>query len=254
MLILISPAKSLDLRSPTPGHQTTEPRMLDDATRLATIMAGKTSADLRTLMGVSEEIATLNVERYRSFQPGTPDEARPAAVTFDGAVYRGMEPHLFTPRDWTEAQKVLRILSGLYGVLRPLDRIQPYRLEMGTALHTDRGATLADWWGERIRTLIEADLAESPGAKVIVNLASAEYFRPVRGIDATVISPRFESRDRQGRWKVISFTAKTARGLMAGWLVRNRVRIPSALKNFDVGWRYHVEGSTPEVPVFRKEE
>lgn len=254
MLILISPAKSLDLRSPAPDHQTTEPRMLDDATRLATIMAGKTTADLRTLMGVSEEIATLNVERYRNFQPGTPDEARPAATTFDGAVYRGMEPHLFTTRDWTEAQKVLRILSGLYGVLRPLDRIQPYRLEMGTALHTDRGATLVDWWGERIRTLIEADLAESPGAKVIINLASAEYFRPVRGIDATVISPRFESRDRQGRWKVISFTAKTARGLMAGWLVRNRVRTPGALKNFDVGWRYHVEGSTPEVPVFRKEE
>lgn len=252
MLILISPAKSLDLRSPAPDHQTTEPRMLDDTARLATIMAGKTSADLRTLMDVSEEIATLNVERYRNFQPGTPDEARPAAVTFNGAVYRGMEPHLFTTRDWTEAQKVLRILSGLYGVLRPLDRIQPYRLEMGTALHTDRGSTLVDWWGERIRTLIEADLAESPGAKVIVNLASAEYFRPVKGIDAAVISPRFESRDRQGRWKVISFTAKTARGLMAGWLVRNRVRIPGALKSFDVGWRYHAAGSTPEVPVFRK--
>ena len=147
MLILISPAKSLDLRSPAPDHQTTEPRMLDDATRLATIMAGKTTADLRTLMGVSEEIATLDVERYRNFQPGTPDEARPAATTFNGAVYRGMEPHLFTTRDWTEAQKVLRILSGLYGVLRPLDRIQPYRLEMGTALHTDRGSTLVDWWG-----------------------------------------------------------------------------------------------------------
>ena len=163
MLTLISPAKSLDLESPVPRSQSTEPRLLDETARLAEIMAGKSVADLRKLMGVSEDIATLNVERYRDFQTGTPDTARPAGVTFDGAVYRGMDPQSFDTRDWTEAQKSLRILSGLYGVLRPLDRIQPYRLEMGTALRTRRGNTLVSWWGDQIRDLVSADLQESLG-------------------------------------------------------------------------------------------
>ena len=252
MLTLISPAKSLDLESPTPRNQPTEPRLLDETAKLAEIMSGKSVADLRKLMGVSEEIATLNVERYRDFQTGTPDTARPAGVTFDGAVYRGMDPQSFDTRDWTEAQKSLRILSGLYGVLRPLDRIQPYRLEMGTALRTHRGNTLVSWWGDQLRDLVSADLQESPGPKVIVNLASAEYFQAVAGIDAKIISPRFESRDRQGRWKVISFTAKTARGLMAGWMIRNRVRTVKALTDFHEGWEYCDEVSSSDIPVFRK--
>ena len=254
MLILISPAKSLDLEGPTPTHDTTEPRLLDQTAELAKIMSGKSVADLRKLMNVSEDIATLNVERYRDFQPGTPDGARPAGVTFDGAVYRGMNPYSFTTRDWTEAQKTLRILSGLYGVLRPLDRIQPYRLEMGTPLHTDRGTTVANWWSDRILNLVAADLQESPGPKTIVNLASAEYFQAVDGIDARVISPRFESRDRQGRWKVISFTAKTARGLMAGWMIRNRVRTATGLTEFDDGWAYCKEASSDQTLVFRKRD
>ena len=163
-----------------------------------------------------------------------------------------MDPQSFDTRDWTEAQKSLRILSGLYGVLRPLDRIQPYRLEMGTALRTRRGNTLVSWWGDQIRDLVSADLQESPGPKVIVNLASAEYFQAVAGIDAKIISPRFESRDRQGRWKVISFTAKTARGLMAGWMIRNRVRTVKALTDFHEGWEYCDEVSSSDIPVFRK--
>lgn len=253
MLTLISPAKSLDLESPTSIRGTTEPRLLDQTVELANIMSGKSVAQLRTLMNVSDEIATLNVERYRRFQPGTPDDARPAAVTFDGAVYRGMDPQSFSTRDWTEAQKTLRILSGLYGVLRPLDRIQPYRLEMGTPLHTDRGTTVASWWQNRIVDLVAADLEESPGPKAIVNLASAEYFQAVEGIDVKVISPRFESRDRQGRWKFISFTAKTARGRMAGWMIRNRVRTIKALTEFDDGWSYCADASSDQIPVFREE-
>ena len=254
MLTLISPAKSLDLESPTPAHHAIVPRLLDQTAKLAEIMSSKSVTELRKLMNVSEEIATLNVERYRDFQPGTPVNARPAGVTFDGAVYRGMDPQSFTTRDWTEAQKTLRILSGLYGVLRPLDRIQPYRLEMGTALHTNRGTTVASWWGNRIVNLVETDLEESPGPQVVVNLASAEYFQAVEGIDAKVISPRFESRDRQGRWKVISFTAKTARGLMARWMIRNRVRTVKALAEFNDGWAYCKEVSCDQIPVFRKED
>ena len=123
---------------------------------------------------------------------------------------------------------------------------------MGTALRTHRGNTLVSWWGDQLRDLVSADLQESPGPKVIVNLASAEYFQAVAGIDAKIISPRFESRDRQGRWKVISFTAKTARGLMAGWMIRNRVRTVKALTDFHEGWEYCDEVSSSDIPVFRK--
>ena len=125
---------------------------------------------------------------------------------------------------------------------------------MGTALHTDRGTTVASWWGNRIVNLVETDLEESPGPQVVVNLASAEYFQAVEGIDAKVISPRFESRDRQGRWKVISFTAKTARGLMAGWMIRNRVRTATGLTEFDDGWAYCKEASSDQTLVFRKRD
>ena len=121
-------------------------------------------------------------------------------------------------------------------------------------MHTDRGTTVANWWSDRILNLVAADLQESPGPKTIVNLASAEYFQAVDGIDARVISPRFESRDRQGRWKVISFTAKTARGLMAGWMIRNRVRTATALTEFDDGWAYCKEASSDQTLVFRKRD
>lgn len=254
MICLLSPAKRLDLDSPLTTSRSSQPRLLDHAEELAGIMATKSAVDLRSLMGVSEEIATLNVERYRQFAPGNPPGARPAALTFDGAVYRGMDPRGFDSRDWTEAQKTVRILSGLYGLLRPLDLIQPYRLEMGTPLRTDRGRDLVSWWGTTITDLVAADLDASPGPRVVVNLALAECWAAIdeSTLDATVVSPRFEDRDRQGRWKVISFSAKTARGRMAGWLVRHRLRTLKALTSFDDGYRHVPEASTARVPVFRR--
>ena len=255
MLILLSPAKALDYESKLPKVASTQPRLLAEATRLAAIMQAKSVPDIAALAGISDELAALNAERWASFHtPFTPGDARPAVLAFNGDVYQGLGVRArFATRDYTEAQKTVRILSGLYGVLRPLDLMQPYRLEMGTRLVTDRGRSLYEWWGGRITELLRADLAESPGARVVVNLASGEYFGAVRPdtLDASVISPRFEDTDARGRRSVVSFYAKRARGELAAWLVLNRARTASALTAFDgAGYRYDKTTSTREVPVF----
>ncbi len=255
MLVLLSPAKSLDYTTPLSTRKHSEPRLLDEAERLAAVMRGHGVADLAAMMGVSEEIATLTAQRFGDFAPPfTPRNARPALLAFAGDVYQGLNARdRFDERDYTEAQKTLRILSGLYGVLRPLDLMQPYRLEMGTAVLTDRGLTLYDWWGDTVSELLRDDLAASPGAKVVVNLASEEYARVVRPrvLGAEVVSPRFEDTDRTGRRSVVSFFAKRARGEMAAWLVRRRVRTPAAVTAFDAaGYRYDPATSRPDRPVF----
>lgn len=254
MLTLLSPAKSLDLESPLPTRKYSQPRMLDEAQALVEVMRTKSVADVAALMKISDELAALNVQRFAEFEPPfTPKNARPAVLAFAGDVYQGLAASTrFTERDFTEAQKTIRILSGLYGVLRPLDLMQAYRLEMGTKLPTDRGPTLYRWWGSKVTEQLKADLAESPGADVVVNLASDEYFSVVQPDDlGTVISPRFEDTDARGRRSVVSFYAKRARGEMAAWLVHNRVRRVSQLTDFDaVGYRYQPGDSTPERPVF----
>ncbi len=255
MLILLSPAKSLDFESTPPRVTPTQPRLLAEAERLVEVMRTKSVADLAALAGISDELAALNAERWASFRtPFTRRNARPAVLAFNGDVYQGLDVrNRFDTRDYTEAQKTVRILSGLYGVLRPLDLIQPYRLEMGTRLATDRGRNLYQWWGARITDLLGADLDASPGASVVLNLASVEYSSAVRPGDlgVTMVCPRFEDTDARGRRSVVSFFAKRARGELAGWLVRNRVRSPGRLKDFDgAGYRYDRAGSTVEVPVF----
>ncbi|MFT4109441.1 peroxide stress protein YaaA [Propionicimonas sp.] len=255
MLILLSPAKSLDFESRPAKVAATQPRLLAESEQLAEVMRTKSVADLAALAGISDELAALNAERWASFRtPFTPANARPAVLAFAGDVYQGLAVRArFSTRDYTEAQKTVRILSGLYGVLRPLDLIQAYRLEMGTRLATSRGTSLYEWWGSRITDLLAADLAASPGARVVVNLASLEYASAVRPADlgAVMISPRFEDTDPRGRRSVVSFFAKRARGELAGWLVRNRVRTASALARFDgAGYRYDTDASTAEVPVF----
>ncbi|GMA38122.1 peroxide stress protein YaaA [Mobilicoccus caccae] len=257
MLTLLSPAKSLDLDSKPPTKTHTQPRLLAEAEQLVEVMRGKSPEELSELMGISEELAQLNVDRFAAFTtPFTPKNARPAVFTFAGDVYQGLDPReRFDTRDLTEAQKTLRILSGLYGVLRPLDLMQAYRLEMGSRLATDRGASLYDWWGSRITEQIAADLADSPGPDVVVNLASGEYFGAVDAdaLDARLVEPRFEDQGPTGDWKVISFSAKRARGLMAGWMVQNRVRSVRALREFDeAGYRYQPDLSRPDAPVFRR--
>lgn len=259
MLIVVSPAKSLDYESPLPTRKRSEPRHLEEARELVSVMAAKSPCELSELMNVSEELALLNFERYADFEtPFTPANARPALLAFNGDVYLGMDAAAsFGERDYTHAQKTLRILSGLYGVLRPLDLMQPYRLEMGTKLETSRGKDLYGFWGSRITDTLNADLAASPGANALVNLASQEYFGSVdsTAIQGRVVSPRFlDSRDG-GPYRVASFFAKRARGAMAGWIVRERIASVRALQGFQaMGYRYDPQRSSADEPVFVRED
>lgn len=254
MLTVLSPAKTLDFDSKLSTKKFSEPRLLTQSAGLIEVLRTKSVTDIRDLMGVSEELAALNVDRYRCFdQDHTRENSRPAILAFNGDVYQGLDVQSFDARDFTESQKTLRILSGLYGILRPLDLIQPYRLEMGTKLSTIRGDDLYAWWGARITDALRRDLDASPGANVLVNLASNEYFKAVQPerLGGRVISPRFEDRAADGTPRVVSFHAKRARGAMAGWLVRNRVRTTSAITQFDgLGYRYDEERSTKDQPVF----
>lgn len=258
VLALLSPAKSLDFESPLATRKRSQPRMLDRAEALVGVMRGKSPDEVAALMSISDDLAALNVQRYQDFStPFTPRNARPAVLAFTGDVYQGIAAwDRFGERDFTEAQKTIRILSGLYGVLRPLDLMQPYRLEMGTKLSTDRGDTLYDWWGGEITAVLNADLAGSPGPQAVINLASNEYFSSVRPdeLDGQLITPRFLDRGKDGSYKVVSFHAKRARGEYAAWLVLNRVRTLKALTAFDgAGYAYDPERSTPEEPTFTRD-
>lgn len=255
----MSPAKSLDFDSKLPTKKHSDPRMLDDAEALVDVMSDKSPAEISKMMSVSESLGELNHERFQEWErPFTPDNSRPALLAFTGDVYLGMDPSgTFTERDYTHAQKTLRILSGLYGVLRPLDLMQPYRLEMGSQVATDRGKDLYTFWGDRITNQLNADMAESPGAKVLVNLASNEYFGSVHAdaIDARVVSPTFLDSKDGGDYKIVSFFAKRARGAMTGWIIRNRVTSVKALNAFgDMGYRYDAERSSTDQPVFIRED
>lgn len=256
MIVLLSPAKSLDLDSALPTRKRSQPRLLDDAEHLARVMRDRSPDDLAQLMGISDDLAALNAQRYQDFcTPFTARNARPAALMFAGDVYQGMDaPGRFDERDWTEAQKTIRILSGLYGLLRPLDLVQPYRLEMGTRLPTDRGADLYDFWGGRVADLMNDDLAASPGPAAVVNLASEEYARVVirtGRIDGRLVSPRFLDADTTGNYRMVSFFAKRARGEMAAWVVQHRVRSIRVLREFDAaGYRYDPKRSSADRPTF----
>jgi hypothetical protein len=255
MIALLSPAKSLDYESKLPTRKSSQPRMLDRAEQLIGVMREKTVYEVADLMSISDDLAAVNVERYQDFTlPFSRKNARPAVLAFVGDVYMGMDVRgRFGERDYTEAQKTVRILSGLYGLLRPLDLVQPYRLEMGTKLRTRWGDTLYDYWGGAITAMVNADLAESPGPDVVVNLASNEYFRSVRpdALDGRLISPRFLDADEHGHYRVVPFFAKRARGEMAAWMVLNRARTLKALRVFDgAGYRYDRNRSTPDEPAF----
>ncbi len=255
MIILLSPAKSLDYDSPLPTRKASQPRLLDHAEELIDVLRGKSVDEVADLMSLSLDLAVLNVERYAEFTtPFTKRNARAALVAFNGDVYQGMRAReRFGERDFTEAQKTVRILSGLYGVLRPLDLIQPYRLEMGTKLRTARGDTLYDFWGSTITDLLREDLDASPGRRAVVNLASGEYSRSVDldALDAPVIAPRFLDEGPDGTYRVVSFHTKRARGEMAAWLVLRRARSPRVIPEFDVaGYRYDPSRSTDLEPTF----
>ena len=254
MLIVLSPAKTLDYESKLLTKKHTVPTMIDDSSELIDVLVTKSPDDIAAMMHLSSGLAELNVERYQNWEPEfTRTNARPALLAFKGDVYVGMDLARFSERDFTAAQKYIRILSGLYGVLRPLDLMQPYRLEMGTDLVNPRGKNLYEFWGEAITNSLNESLAVSPGPDVLINCASNEYFKAVRPklINGQIITPSFLDPSPSGEYKMISFFAKRARGAMAAWLIQNRVQSTQAITSFDSnGYQYSADRSTPTNPVF----
>ncbi len=258
MLIVIAPAKTLDFETEPVTGQHSQPEFLDRAAELVDALRNRSPADLAELMGISAKLADLNYERFTEWhRPFTPENAKPAVLTFKGDVYTGLDAERWQESDFEWAQERLRILSGLYGVLRPLDLIQPYRLEMGTRLPNRRGRDLYAFWdGEPTRALNAALDAQPDRERVLVNLASNEYWKALdpERIDARIVTPTF--RDwKNGKYKFVSFYAKKARGTMASWLVRHRVESAEGVKDFDGdGYRFDPERSEGDQWVFVRDE
>lgn len=256
MLSILSPAKTLDFETPSTTRDVTQPDYLEQSRTLIDILRDYSPQQLSELMGISDKLAGLNAARYAEWQtPFSLKNAKPAAQAFQGDVYVGLEADTFSAADNAFAQDHLRILSGLYGLLRPLDLIQPYRLEMGIRLENAAGKDLYAYWQDRLTQDLDAAVAAS-GSSTLVNLASNEYSKAIalKRLEADVVSPVFQD-EKNGQYKIISFYAKKARGLMAAWLIRERIEKPSALTEFDVaGYRYAPDESKSGKPVFRRRE
>lgn len=263
MLLLLSPAKSLDYESPLlPGVEeaATQPAFVPQAAELIRLLKPLGVGQVAELMDLSDKLAALNVARYGTWKrTATPENSRPAALAFDGDVYDGLQARALAMPDLEWAQEHLVILSGLYGALRPLDRLQPYRLEMGTRLANPHGADLYDFWGQRIAKYLRQRLAELHQAQpateaVVVNLASQEYFRAVdrKALKTRVLDCSFEDW-KNGGYKIISFHAKRARGLMARYAIERRVQTVEELQGFNTdGYVWVPEASQPDRWVFRR--
>ena len=253
MILLISPAKTLDC-SPTKLKKYSQPILIEESKILVDTLKDLSVKDFRKLMKVSEKIAELNVQRYQSFStPFTLANAKQAGLAFKGDVYRGLDIESFDARDLNFAQKHLRILSGLYGVLKPLDLMQAYRLEMGTRLKIKNSKNLYDFWGDKIVNLINQDLEEQK-SKALINLASQEYFHSVdtSKLNGKLYHIHFKE-NRNGKYKIISFSAKKARGMMCHYIVKNRLKRPSQLKKFDYeDYRFNEELSDVQSFVFTR--
>ncbi|GGH28273.1 hypothetical protein SAMN05444007_104218 [Cribrihabitans marinus] len=250
MLVVISPAKRLDWAER--DVEMTQPAMAQDANRLARTARNLTLGGLRDLMDLSDDLARLNRDRFRAFEDApAPAATRPAVLAFAGDTYQGLEASSLEPEELAWAQDHLRILSGLYGLLRPLDAIQPYRLEMGSRLRTRRGGSLYDYWRDQLSKALNAQ-AEALGTDVLVNCASQEYFGAVapKALRLRVISPVF-MEDKGSGPKIVSFFAKKARGAMARHVIQNRLEDPAALRDFDSGgYAYRPDLSEPDRPAF----
>ncbi len=240
MIVTLSPSKGQDFDSPLPAVKSTVPQMLDQSVQLIEALRRYSVEEIRELMQVSERIAALNVQRYRNFRtPFTAKNARPALFAFTGDVYRGIAASEYGEEELAFAQEHLRILSGLYGCLRPLDRIQPYRLEMKTKLPNPRGADLYQFWGERITRCLNEALARQR-EPVLVNLASNEYFKVVKPklLEGRLLQINFKEV-KNGKARTIAVFAKRARGMMADHIVRNRLQTVEGIKEFDrEGYRF----------------
>ncbi|MCK5819787.1 MAG: peroxide stress protein YaaA [Psychromonas sp.] len=245
MLVVISPAKTLDFESTTPTTQFTQCELLDESLLLIKQCQQLSMQDIASLMKVSDKIAGLNVARFTQWsQPFSLNNAKQAIFAFQGDVYTGFDINSLPKKVLDYAQTHLRILSGLYGVLKPLDLMQAYRLEMGTRLKNERGTNLYQFWGEIITATLNKTLKDQE-TKQLINLASNEYFKSVnqKTLNAQIITPIFKDQ-KNGKYKIISFYAKKARGLMARYIMENKVKNIDQLKAFDANGYYFVEGAS----------
>jgi cytoplasmic iron level regulating protein YaaA (DUF328/UPF0246 family) len=256
MLLLLSPAKSLDYETPVEGVSHTLPQFVSQSTELIDVLRTQTPAQLASLMDLSDKLAALNVARYEAWRPKfTAKNSKQAVLAFNGDVYDGLDAKTLKVKDLDWAQEHVCILSGLYGVLRPLDWMQAYRLEMGTALVNPKGKNLYQFWDSSIATYLNERLSKDK-TPVVINLASQEYFKVVdtKVLKARIIECVFEDY-KGGKYKVISFFAKRARGLLARYAIQKQIKNPEKLKDFDVdGYGYVASASTDNRWVFRRKE
>ena len=257
MIILLSPAKSLDMENPAPIQRNQQPRLLDHSKKLVEQLRGMEESQMQDLMSISEKIAQLNVERYQQWSlPFNEDNAKAAIFAFQGDVYKGFESENLDLESLERAEKQVRILSGLYGVLRPFDLMQAYRLEMGTSLENEAGKDLYAFWGSEITQVLNADIEEGKH-EFVLNLASQEYFKSVnyQEIIAPIISPAFKD-EKNGKFKIISFYAKHARGAMARAIVQKNIQTLDELRSLEFnGYRFNEDFTKKESePVFTRTE
>ena len=256
MLIVISPAKTLDFETQPVTKQFSQPELLDHSESLINVLTTKSPADIESLMKISPKLSELNVERFHNWsQPFKPSNAKPALLAFKGDVYTGLDAETFSEDEFSYAQSHLRILSGLYGVLKPLDLIQAYRLEMGTRLENPNGKNLYEFWGNEITNKIN-DQLKSIDSDILLNLASNEYFKSIKkkDINGDIVTPVFKDW-KNGQYKMISFYAKKARGLMSAWVIKNQVNDLNSLTKFDVdGYQYSANDSDALNPVYLRKQ
>jgi cytoplasmic iron level regulating protein YaaA (DUF328/UPF0246 family) len=256
MLLVISPAKNLDYDTPVPAKRHSQPQLLDQAQLLMDDLQKLGPHQLSQLMGISDKLGVLNYDRNQNWQPPfTTSNARQAIFAFNGDVYVGLDAYSMNEEDLAFAQEHLRILSGLYGVLRPLDLIQPYRLEMGTKFANMRGKDLYTFWGTELAELLNKQLKKLK-TDVLVNLASNEYFKALdrKTLQAEIVTPVFKDY-KGGKYKVVSFFAKKARGLMTAYSIRNQLTDPEQLKRFnEAGYTYNEAMSNGKEWVFTRRE
>ncbi len=257
MLVLLSPAKSLDYDSPLLTKKSTKPRFIDESAELIEGLRKLSTRQVGKLMDISDKLAELNHGRFAEWQREfTKENSRQAILAFTGDVYQGMELEEWSAEDFSKAQKQVRILSGLYGVLRPLDLMQAYRLEMGTKFANGRGKNLYEFWGSKVTSLLNQDLKKS-GSETVVNLASNEYFSVVKKdeLKGDLVTPVFKD-EKNGKYKIISFYAKKARGMMADFIVREGIQDAKDLEKFKTaGYKYSAkESGGGELVFLRKEQ
>ena len=256
MLIVISPAKTLDFETPPTVDTNTQPDFLKDSRELIKQLKELSPAEVSSLMGISDKLGVLNFDRFNAWKtPFTKKNAKQAVLAFQGDVYTGLEAESFNKKQFNFAQKHLRILSGLYGLLRPLDLIQPYRLEMGTKFENKRGKDLYEFWGDKITEQINADLKNNK-SECLVNLASNEYFKSIQAKDISkpIVTPVFKDY-KNGQYKIISFFAKKARGLMSQYIIKNGIKTADELSGFNLdGYKFYKSESDDKTLMFKRKQ